>query len=489
MKATMVGGAWVLGLAAAVSLGACGGDDGAAPVLVADSGGTADTGVATDTGAVLDTGSATDTAIDAASPEGKPLNLELSKTFHDRLFGVTWAASGDAFYATGVLGENADDLAMIVVKFKKDGSIDPTFGASGVAKKNVIAKKGGEVARGIVVQSTEKIVIAGTVEHEGAADERDRDLAAVRFNADGTVDTTFGTAGVVILDLSAGELVGTTYVADSQWGLTLGADDALYVTGVQKAAGRTDTDWAIVKLKSDGARDATFGTNGVATVDLDNLSANARTATVLSDGSVVGSGYYTDGDKIVRPVLFKLKPNGTLDTTFAKNGVFNEALLPAACEAYGAALQGTSFVTIGYGRANATTESLDWLSFRLKADGTQDKTYGTAGLARLDFAGQNDNGRAILILPDDRVLLLGGGRTSADNSDGMIALLSKDGVPDTTYGAKGIKTWDLGGASDFFWGAALSPAKDKIAVVGVKGIATGATGQDDSVLLLMNTPK
>jgi uncharacterized delta-60 repeat protein len=477
MKSRMFG-AWVVGLAASMTFVAgCGDDEGGATPAAdaAPADGAADA-------SPVDGGA----AVDAPPSDPKPVSLELSKTLHDRLFGVTWTAAG--LFATGVIGESADDLAMVVVKLKDDGTLDTSFGAAGVAKKNVIAKKAGEVARGIVVQSTGKIVIAGTIEHEGATDERDRDLAVVRFNADGSVDTSFGAGGVVVLDLSAGELVGTTYVADAQWGLSLAAGDALVVTGAAKATGRTDTDFAVVRLKADGSRDTSFGTNGVATVDIDNQSANMRTATVLADGGIVGAGYYTDADKIIRPAVFKLKPDGALDASFGKGGIFNDALLPAACEAYGAALQGTSFVTIGYGRAS-TTESLDWLSFRVKPDGTHDKSFGAAGLARLDLAGQNDNGRALLVLPDERILLLGGGRTTAENSDGMIALLTKDGQPDPSFGTKGIRTWDFGGPSDFFWGAALSPDKARIALVGVKGQTTGGAATDDAVILVANAPK
>ena len=57
------------------------------------------------------------------------------------------------------------DFAFMVAKFKPDGSLDNTFGTNGVAKKNVVVGKAGEVARGIIVQSTGKIVIAGTVDH------------------------------------------------------------------------------------------------------------------------------------------------------------------------------------------------------------------------------------------------------------------------------------------------------------------------------------
>lgn len=478
-----------------LALAGCGGDEAVAPETgVETETSTTDTGTIADTGSASEvaTDSSTDVATDAPPAVDPKLTVvKLSETANDRLFGVTYDKSGNIF-ATGVVGEAAGadaDLAFVVAKFKPTGELDKTFGTNGFTKKNIIAKKGGEVARGIVVQSTGKIVIAGTIEHEGATDDRDRDVALVRFNADGMVDTTFGTAGVVTLDLSAGELVGTTYVADSQWGLNVLSDDAMIVTCVAKANGRTDTDWAIVKLKADGQKDATFGTAGVATVDIDNTSANARTSSVLPDGSIVSAGYFKDKEGIVRPALFKLKPNGSLDTSFGTNGIWNEVILPLVAEAYGAAMQGTSFVTVGYGRGSMT-ESVDWLSMRVTAAGTWDKGYGTMGLTRIDVAMQNDNGRALAILPDDRVLMVGGARPTATTIDGMIAILTKDGKPDTTWGTGGYRLFDIGGPNDFFWAAAVSPMKDSAVAVGLKGaLPDGTAGNDDGALLLIPLAK
>ena len=453
---------------------------------------TSDTGSLADTAVEVATDTGTSDAPSETTPSLEPRLsvVKLSETTNDRFFGVTYDKTGNIF-ATGVVGEGAGadaDLAFVVAKFKPTGELDKSFGTNGFSKKNVIAKKSGEVARGIVVQSTGKIVIAGTVEHEGATplvDDRDRDVALVRFNADGTLDTSFGTAGVVILDLGAGELVGTTYVADSQWGLNLLEGDDLLVTCAAKAMGRTDTDWALVKLKSDGKKDNSFGTAGVATVDIDNTSANARTSSVLADGSIVSAGYFKDKDSVTRPVLFKLKPNGTLDTSFGINGIWSEAILPLVAEAYGAALQGTSFVTVGYGRGSMT-ESVDWLSMRVTGAGAWDKTYGAMGVARIDVAMQNDNGRAVAILPDDRVLMVGGARPTATTIDGMVAILSKDGKPDTSWGAGGYRLFDIGGPNDFFWAAAISPMKDNAVVVGLKGaLADGTAGNDDAALLMI----
>ncbi len=485
-------GSLALVLTGALSLAACGSDDEPAP-----SNPVTDTGVSDAAG---DSAPPTDTGVEDSAPADsgddtgetgpgiteKTLVTPLSTSQHDRLFGVTFDAAGN-IYATGVVYVSADDSAFVVAKFKSDGTLDGSFGTGGVATKNVIAAKGGEVARGIVVQSTGKIVIAGAVEHAGATDERDRDIALVRFDASGAVDTTFGTDGVVILDLSDGELVGSSYVADSHWGLAAFSNDDLLVTGAQKASGRTDTDFAVVKLTKDGARDTTFGTDGVATVDVENASASPRSTTILADGSSVTAGYMRDVDNVVRPVLFKLKADGTLDSSFGTGGVFAKVILGAVAEAYGAALQGSNFVTVGYGRSS-TSESLDFLSIRVLANGTHDTSYGTGGHTRVDVNGFNDNGRALVVLPDDRVLMVGGGRNTETDSDGYAALLTKDGIADTTFGPKGLKKFDFGGTGDFLWGAAIAPSKDYVALVGLRSGAA-ASANDDSVLVILPMPK
>ena len=417
--------------------------------------------------------------------EAKPVIVPISENGHDRFFGVTHDPQGN-IYATGIVSDGTDataDFATVVAKFLPTGELDPSFGTKGFATHNIVVGTNGEVTRGIVVQSTGKIVVAGTVEHVGAADARDRDIAAIRFNPNGTLDTTFGTNGVAILDLSDGELVGTTYVADSHWGLSLYPNDKLVLTGAQKAPGRTDLDFAVVRLEANGSFDTTFGTNGVTLLDINMQGASPRTATILADGSAVVTGYTRDVDSVVSPVLFKVTPTGQLDTTFGVNGVFKQIVLGSVTEAYGAALQGTSFVTAGYGR-NAAADSLDWISLRIGANGKLDTTYGENGVTKVDVAGFNDNARCVLTLPDNRVLLAGGGRPTMDNVDAMVGLLLENGKVDPSFNAQGFKVYDLGGTSDFFWGSALSPDKKTVALVGVKGVAMGM-GDDDAALMLM----
>jgi uncharacterized delta-60 repeat protein len=278
--------------------------------------------------------------------------------------------------------------------------------------------------------------------------------------------------------------VGQTYVADTQWGLNLYKDDSLLVVGAQKAPGRTDTDFAVVKLSAEGTVDKTFGTDGVTLLDINLQGATPKGAVILGDGSAVVSGYTRDADSIVSPVLFKVDAKGQFDATFGVGGVFNQIVLASVAEAYDVAMQGANFVTAGYGTNGVAGESLDWLSLRVTANGMPDSTYGTNGAARIDMAGNNDNGRALIVLPDNRIVIVGGGRPATDNADAMVAILTPEGQPDTTFDPAGWKTWDLGGGSDFLWDVALSPDGKLAAAVGTKAVGM-APGNDDGALLLL----
>ena len=124
----------------------------------------------------------------------------------------------------------------MIAKLTPAGALDTSFGSGGVIVRNAANGTNGELFRNIVVQSTGKIVVAGTIEHAGATDARDRDAAVMRFNADGTKDTTFGatgaggaggtggsgggtaTDGIIVLDLSTGTPNGSGLSVDSGWG-------------------------------------------------------------------------------------------------------------------------------------------------------------------------------------------------------------------------------------------------------------------------------
>ncbi|HEY3257046.1 MAG TPA: delta-60 repeat domain-containing protein [Polyangiaceae bacterium] len=427
------------------------------------------------------------------SSSATPKTFDISAGGNDRFYGVTFDADDD-IYAVGVTSSGFDataDYATVIAKFTPDGSLDPSFGDNGYVIRNVAVGLAGELARGIALQSNGKIIVSESVEHPGAADARDRDIALLRFNPDGTKDTGFGVDGVKLIDLSDGVLVGSSYLADSAWGLAVDADDRIVVSGGLVAASKTDTDFALLRLTKDGELDQTFATNGVFTLDTQiadppvSNNASPRNLTLLpGNRGIIAAGYQPVPGADTKPVVYRVTNAGKLDKTFGVDGVFSEQVLPEQTETYAAVPQTDgSLVTVGYGR-ELSTETTDIVSLRIKPDGTRDQSYGSAGLVRIDVAGFADNARKLVVLPNDHLVLVGGGRATSADVDGIVVALTADGQPDLAFSDTGFKTFDLGGPADFLWGVALSPSRTRLVAVGIKGV-TANSSNDDAALLVM----
>lgn len=479
--------------------------------------------------------------------------VEISATGNDGLFAAAYGPDGKLYAAgytqNGIGSAVGQDRSTVVVRLTDTGALDPSWGTGGVVTVNVKVTASditglAELPRGLAFQGN-KIIVAGTVETYTTLQTNklfndDRDVYVLRLDADGSLDKTFGDVdavtpanktGIHILPLSAGVLnaAGTALSgADAQWGLNVLPSGEIIVTAATRSTAmttdtvpvpRTDTDFAVVKLTADGAQDATFGlvggTPGVFQLDVAQAGASVRTASVLSDGKLIITGYASYGGS-QRPVIFKLLANGSaLDTSFGAAGIFSEPVGTAA-EAYGALVQSSGkLVTVGYGRATAATPASDILSIRLTASGVLDTTYGTAsGRTWFDVGGLGDNGRAIL-LSDDRPVLLGGGSLSSGQQDAVITVLSVDGKTlgslaaggsggaggvggsggsggsagaFTSFGTPfGCKAYDFGTVGDFFWSGARA-ADGKIAAVGLTGHAQGSTDDTDGIFVLIDKP-
>ncbi|HEY0464695.1 MAG TPA: hypothetical protein VGC79_10820 [Polyangiaceae bacterium] len=275
------------------------------------------------------------------SPTATPKTFDITAGGNDRFYGVTFDAD-DNIYAVGVTSTGFDataDYATVVAKFTPEGALDQSFGDHGYAIRNVAVGLAGELARGIALQSDGKIIVSETVEHEAAADARDRDIAVLRFNADGTKDADFGDDGVKIIDLSEGVLVGSSYLADSAWGMAVYPDDRIVIHGGLVAASQTDTDFALVRLSKDGEYDKTFGTNGVFTLDTQigdpqvSNNASPRNLTLLpGNQGIIGAGYQPVPGFDTKPVVYRVTNAGKLNKTFGVEGVFSESVFPEQTE-------------------------------------------------------------------------------------------------------------------------------------------------------------
>jgi len=411
-------------------------------------------------------------------PYGAVQTVPVSASEHDRFLSAAFD-SANRLYAAGFVGAGADQQ-MAVTRFNADGSLDAGFGAGGTATVNVA--KGGkavELARGVVVQRDGKVVIAGPVEHDPTAvgdAAKDTDIALARFDQSGRLDAGFGIAGVVTLDLSTGAAEGTAFRGDSAWGLVKLASEKLLVVGSQVAPGRTDSDFAVVRLNADGTSDTAFASAGTAVVGVSpGVSEVPKTAVELKDGRVVVAGYANVAG-VVSPVLFRLTTAGALDPSFGDAGIAVRPVLASVGEAYSVVLAGSRLVTTGYGKDTAEAK-VDLIANGFTLDGALDRSFGTGGTTRVDVAGEDDRGRNLVALPDGRTILVGSGKPAASNLDAMVVTLAADGAQTSP------KLYDVGGPNDAFFGVALSPDGSRVAAVGYLGREPNGGDKDDSAVL------
>lgn len=420
---------------------------------------------------------------DAPPPDGPapfvpptPFAVPLSAAGPDQLQSAA-AGPGGTFFAAGYAAATLTGPRMVTVIHTSTTGPVASFGTGGVATLP-LTFRGGASEVDVAVQSTGKVIVTATVAN--AANPNDRDVAIARLNANGTLDASFGDNGVRILDWStAHDNAGTLVGFDGVRAVAIGADDAIYLHGLARAAGttsggapRTDTDFVVGKLTADGAVVSSFGTDGRFALDLQQVNATPHALVVLPDGSLLAGGYAnTPGLGSVQVVLFKLSATGALVPGFATGGVFHDLVLAAQTEIYGLALHGTHVVTAGYGRPSGDTN--DWVSLRFDvATGARDLTWGgaTNGAVLIDPTGQMvaDNCRTGVALPGGGTLLVGSaGPANQPAQDAAYAILDATGRLDGRYG-DGAHTVALGAdGNDQFWGAAVSG--DHALVVGYKG--------------------
>ncbi len=319
----------------------------------------------------------------------------------------------------------------------------------------------------------------------------DTDLALVRFNADGTLDTTFGTGGTAWVDLGP----GGENTKDGMWDMDRDSQDRLVLFAQKKAEGeRTDADRVVVRLTPNGALDTSFGTDGMHVLDTHNQGDNARHGFIQPDGKILASGYTSVptgvGDQKANAiVLLRLNDNGSPDTSFGVEGALvSNPMHPAdpvntpwgMAEAYSAGMQSTGrYVTTGYGRS-AASGPVDLVSYGYDQAGAPDMSWGLAGGFIYDAIGDNDRGRNMTVLADDRVFMVGSATTASGQVDAMAMMLTRDGALDDTFGTNGVSTHAFDRADQAFFGVAHT--NEWVAAVGYRGAEGGEDA--DAVLLL-----
>jgi len=339
--------------------------------------------------------------------------------------GVGWRAiphgTGSDYWIRGVMNpddsmvlvgptQNGADTDWVVSKLLANGDLDPSFGTFG---HTVISNGAGvEYPRSIFRDGAGRYVVIG-----GLRGATDTDLGIVRLTATGTLDATFGTAGVAIHNAGQWEYFEEA-VEDAAGGYI--------VVGRQSLTGAGPHDVVIGRLTNTGALDTSFGTLGWVTVDTgaDESGNSVSIDSATQDILVVAAA---NNDTLV--MRFNL--SGVPVAGFGTAGIVTLDISGTSQPefVYRLLTDGANMMVVG--RADGAVDS-DIAIIRLTAAGALDTSFGSSGRLLIDRGG-NDVGYAITPAP-------GGGWYVGGHAgnDMLVTKLSATGVIDTSFGASGF---------------------------------------------------
>jgi uncharacterized delta-60 repeat protein len=351
-----------------------------------------------------------------------------------------------------------------LARYNADGSLDGTFGSGG--KVTTSFDSTSDRGNDLVIQSDGKIVVAGSTSSSGIVK-----FALARYTVSGNLDPSFGTGGKSIVDFGGGGAAAA---------LTLQADGKIVVAGISALAPPStgNAGFAAARLNTDGNLDATFGAGGKVTTQLGaSVSGGAHAVLVQPDGKIVAVGGTTTAP-MFQFALVRYNPDGSLDSTFGMSG---KVVTPGFGTAYGAALvAGGKIAAVGANPGQNITAP--FVVARYNPDGSLDSSFGTGGKVTTVFQGTVDSqGQAVALQPDGKIVVVGGSTGTADN-DFDLARYNPDGSLDVTFGAGGRIITDFGSAMDMAHGVVVQ--KDgRIVVVGttMNGFAVARYNVDGSL--------
>lgn len=303
----------------------------------------------------------------------------------------------------GAVANEQFQFSACAILFNSDGSIATEFGNNGVFLS--AATPGDEFAYSMAIQSDQKIVLAGS-----AGDDQFRAMPAIwRLNADGTPDLSFGNNGVTLMTVENSDNdFSSVLIEPSRAILASGHYDQGLTSG-----GQQNFDFLTARFLSNGTSDVNFGGDGYVETPISfEYSEEAYGMLIAEDGNIIVSGYTLAGDLSYDFALLKYRTDGTLDPSFGNNGIVIHNI-GTGDVIYDMTLQNGKFLCAG--TSGSGLDDLDFTMLRFNPNGTVDTDFGDNGTLVTDIAGGFDEAESITIQQDGRIVLAGKGNNGLQN--------------------------------------------------------------------------
>src|SRR5438128_1596459 len=241
--------------------------------------------------------------------------------------------------------------------------LDPHFGSGGIA----LADFGGsDQGYAMAVQNDGKVLMAGR-----AWNVNQYDFGVVRFNTDGSLDTSFGTGGMVMTDL------GSQF--DAAYAMAVQTNGKIVVVGQTEGVGY---DFGMVRYNTDGTLDTNFGTDGMVVSDLGMDDETIRALTMDGNGNILAAGN-GGGDYLVA----RYSSTGQLDSSFGNGGKVFVDFVGGYDVAHAVAVSGDKIMVAGMADMIG---DMDMGVVSLNADGSANTDFCNNGVLALNLGSWDD---------------------------------------------------------------------------------------------------
>lgn len=219
---------------------------------------------------------------------------------------------------------NKPDRDLFLLKLDNKGFPDISFGSNGKLILDVSGNHSDDLGGGVKVQWDNKIVICGT-SFEPSKDNSD--FLVMRFNGDGSFDSSFNSSGKTLIDFDNGSIdfasnliIDTATPNKMNTVFNTSVPFNLYVIGSTQKQ-NSNSDFAIFKLTSNGSLDLSFNSTGKLATDFNLGSDDYPTAALIQqDHKIIILGSTSNSDQLSQIAIARYLTSGTLDTSFNLNG-------------------------------------------------------------------------------------------------------------------------------------------------------------------------
>lgn len=327
-----------------------------------------------------------------------------------------------------------------LARYTPNGSLDTGFGSQGIVTTDFGDY---EQAYALALQDDGKILAAGHYSYSRSNKNYDA-IALARYTASGSLDAAFGTGGKVTTNLIE---------YDEAAGMAIQDDGKIVVVGWSLNLDRSRGAFAIVRYNANGSLDASFGSGGKVRTEFSNpwWYDGAHAVTIQADGKIVAAGGSNGSFALARYTSKgSLDPSfgtaGTRVIDFGSNGASAVALLKDGSILAAGSENG------GFGLAKFTS------------GGSLDASFGSGGTVITLFGGDDAGGHAIIARDDGKIVVVGSMRPCAGCAYRFaLARYTASGSLDTTHGTSGKLT---AGESESFGNAGAAQRDGKILVAG-----------------------